>query len=89
MIRQPFETYCPTYDETPPAVALAHQLGRSCIVDVGDRVRDPMDGEWRTVTQIVDTTVYMEDGGCMGIEECAEATIALPSEDINDPVFSD
>ena len=52
---------------------------RETRVAVGDRVRDPMDnGRWRTVTRIEGTTVFMADGGCMGIDECRE--IRLPSE---------
>ena len=50
-------------------------------VAVGDRVRDPMDGRWRTVTRIEGETVYMADGGCMSADECGE--IRLPSEDLD------
>ena len=55
---------------------------RETRVAIGDRVRDPMDnGRWRTVTRIEGTTVYMADGGCMGIDECRE--IRLPSEKLD------
>ena len=47
-------------------------------VHVGDRVRDPLDGRWRAVKRVEGGTVYMTDGGCMGIDECRE--IRLPSE---------
>ena len=50
-------------------------------VHVGDRVRDPMDGRWRTVTRIEGDTVYMADGGCMSADECGD--IRLPSEDLD------
>ena len=50
-------------------------------VHVGDRVRDPMDGRWRTVTRIEGETVYMADGGCMSADECGD--IRLPSEDLD------
>ena len=49
-------------------------------VHVGDRVRDPLDGAWRTVARIERTTVYMADGGCMGLAECLKCEIRLPSE---------
>ncbi len=48
-------------------------------VHVGDRVRDPSDGRWRTVERIgVEGTVHMTDGGCMNADECYD--IRLPSE---------
>ena len=50
-------------------------------VAVGDRVRDPMDGRWRTVTRIEGETVYMADGGCMSADECGD--IRLPGEDLD------
>ncbi len=50
-------------------------------VHVGDRVRDPMDGRWRTVTRIEGDTVYLADGGCMSADECGE--IRLPGEDLD------
>jgi len=40
------------------------------IVEIGDTVIDPLDGERRVVRDIIGSTVYMEDGGCMGIDEC-------------------
>lgn len=55
-------------------------------VAVGDRVRDPMDGQWRTVARLPqgagDTTVHMTDGGVMCITECTD--IRLPSEPLDD-----
>lgn len=54
-------------------------------VEIGDRVRDPMDGRIRTVTNVVEGTVYMADGGVMGLDECTE--VYLPSEVIeSEPV---
>lgn len=44
-----------------------------------DRVRDPLDGELRTVQAVVGSTVYLEDGGIMGLDECEE--VYLPSEE--------
>ena len=44
----------------------------------GDWVRDPMDGELRQVDYIIDTTLYLTDGGVMGKEEVNE--VLLPSE---------
>lgn len=52
------------------------------IVRAGDRVRDQIDGRIRTVTG-VDTgngTVYMADGGVMGLDECQE--VYLPGEPV-------
>ena len=52
-------------------------------VAAGDRVRDPQDGRWRTVTHVdhAEGTVYMADGGCMSADECGD--IRLPSEDLD------
>ena len=47
-------------------------------IEPGDRVRDPLDGELRTVTRVDGDSIYMEDGGVMGRTECAG--ILLPSE---------
>lgn len=47
-------------------------------IEPGDRVRDPLDGELRTVTRVDGDSIYMEDGGVMGRRECAG--ILLPSE---------
>ena len=44
----------------------------------GDRVWDPMNQRRRTVSQIQDTTVFMEDGGVMGLDECTD--VLLPGE---------
>ena len=49
-------------------------------VHVGDRVRDPLDGRWRTVTSVNGESVHMADGGIMGINECTE--IRLPGDPI-------
>ena len=50
-------------------------------VAVGDRVRDPLDGQWRLVTGIDPCgTVTMADGGCMSITECEAAEKLLPGE---------
>ena len=50
------------------------------IIYPGDRVRDPLDGEYRTVSNVENMTVYMTDGGAMGLRECTD--ILLPSERI-------
>lgn len=47
-------------------------------IEPGDRVRDPLDGELRTVTRVDGDSIYMEDGGVMGRRECTG--ILLPSE---------
>lgn len=47
-------------------------------IEPGDRVRDPLDGELRTVTRVDGDSIHMEDGGVMGRRECAN--ILLPSE---------
>ena len=54
------------------------------LVAVGDRVRDPQDGAWREIVRIDDDegTVYMRDGGCMSVRECAAAEKRLPSESL-------
>ena len=51
-------------------------------VEVGDRVRDPLDGEWREVIRVdgSEKMAWMADGGVMSIDECTE--IATPSEDL-------
>lgn len=71
------------FDSTARRIPLpplsGRQEDRETRVAIGDRVRDPLDnGRWRTVTRIEGTTVYLADGGCMGIDECRE--IRLPSE---------
>ena len=49
------------------------------IVCSGDFVRDPLDdNRLREVDYIDGTTVYMTDGGFMGLDECNE--VYLPSE---------
>lgn len=47
-------------------------------IQPGDRVKDPLDGEWRTVSHVVDDSVFMQDGGVMGLQECR--AVLLPSE---------
>lgn len=47
-------------------------------IEPGDRVRDPLDGELRTVSRVQRTSVFMDDGGVMARDECAE--VLLPSE---------
>ena len=52
-------------------------------VSIGDAVLDPTDGTWRIVEGIDtfgDGSVYMKDGGVMGLEECVDSHILLPSE---------
>ena len=76
---------CPTC-EAPDAEAMGDRLPEhddedTYHVAVDDRVRDPMTGAWRTVARIEGTTVYMQDGGCMAVDECAD--IRLPSEDLD------
>lgn len=48
------------------------------LIEPGDRVRDPLDGELRTVSRVQRTSVFMEDGGVMARNECTE--VRLPSE---------
>ena len=50
------------------------------IVEIGDTVRDPLDGSWRTVSQIAGEWVFLADGGAMPLRECTD--ILLPSEPI-------
>ena len=53
-------------------------------VHVGDRVRDPLDGEWREVMSIDPCgTVNMRDGGVTGLAECERAEKRLPSESLD------
>ena len=49
-------------------------------VHVGDRVLDPLDGQWREVTKVTGLAVVFADGGTMGIREAQEADKRLPSE---------
>ena len=51
----------------------------------GDRVLDPMDGEWRTVRNVENAGVYTEDGGCMYIDDCRD--VLLPGEEAPDHVY--
>ena len=44
----------------------------------GDRIVDPMDGEIRTVDYVDGDTVYLSDGGAMGVNECE--SVMLESE---------
>ena len=53
-------------------------------VAVGDRVRDPLDGEWREIVRIDGLadggTCHLADGGCMSVDEAGAADKRLPSE---------
>ena len=57
-------------------IGFAAAKGRT--VCVGDTVVDPLDGARREVIRIEDETLFMADGGCMGINEVTE--IILESE---------
>ena len=48
------------------------------MIEADDRVIDPMDGSIRKVIAVQGETVFMADGGCMGLDECTE--VYLPSE---------
>lgn len=51
------------------------------IVESGDWVVDHMDDDrMRKVSHIQDTSVYMEDGGVMGLEEIGRDDVFLPGE---------
>ena len=56
-------------------------------VAVGDRVRDPLDGEWREIVRIDGLadggTCHMADGGCMSVDEAGAADKRLPSEGLS------
>ena len=52
-------------------------------VKPGDRVRDPWDGRWRTVTEVTHEGVMLADGGVMSAAECTE--VILPGEPIPVP----
>ena len=54
-------------------------------VHTGDRVRDPLDGAWRTVTRLdlAENTAHMADGGCMSIDEAGACEKRLPSEPLS------
>ena len=52
-------------------------------IEIGDRVRDPLDGQWRCITRIDGNTVYMDDGGVMSRRECTD--VLLPGESEPDP----
>ena len=49
-------------------------------IEPGDKVRDPLDDQWRTVARIDGRAVYMKDGGVMDLDECT--VVRLPSEPI-------
>ena len=55
-------------------------------VQVGDHVRDSVDGTWRRVVRIDGLadggTAHLADGGCMSLDECAVAEKRLPSEEL-------
>ena len=48
------------------------------LIEPGDRVQDPLDGEPRTVSRVEGSSVFMADGGVMDRSECTE--VLLPSE---------
>ena len=48
------------------------------LVSEGDRVFDPLDKRWRTVSRVDEEQVFMTDGGVMGVGECKE--VRLPGE---------
>jgi hypothetical protein len=50
------------------------------IVEPGDRVIDPLDGEIREVSYIFLEDVYMTDGGVMGLSEITHENLFLPGE---------
>ena len=54
--------------------------GGVLVLDEGDRVRDPLDGEWHTVRHRSGDEVVMTDGGVMSLQECIAAEKLLPSE---------
>ena len=54
-------------------------------VHVGDRVLDPLDGQWREVTKVTGLAVVFADGCTMGIREAEEAEKRLPSEPLPQP----
>ncbi len=54
-------------------------------LQLDDRILDPIDGKWRTVQRVENTTVYMTDGGCMGTQECWD--VLLPGETPADHVY--
>ena len=49
-------------------------------VEPHDAVLDPLDGRWRIVVSVSNTTAHMADGGHMGVDECAATPMLLPSE---------
>ena len=70
-------SHSPTDDDSAGTVPRSE-----LIVAIGDRVLDPTDQQWRTVTCIEGESVFMEDGGVMGLDECRRTYILLPSEAI-------
>ena len=56
-------------------------------IEIGDRVLDKMDNEWRTIIEIHedgegDGEVFMADGGVMSVKECENSDILLPGEKV-------
>ena len=50
------------------------------VVFPGDKVRDPMDGITRTVLTVSSTTLLMDDGGLIGLDEITDSDVLLASE---------
>lgn len=48
-------------------------------IESGDTLVDPIDGEHRTVSHVWNDTIYLYDGGVMGMDEDFE--IRLPGEE--------
>lgn len=64
---------------------MEHAATETAPVQPDDRVLDPLNRQWRTVARLDGSTVYMTDGGCMGLDECLTAEIRLASESLEDP----
>ena len=47
-------------------------------LQIGDYVRDPLDGTLRKIIRIDGDTIHMADGGFMARSECTD--VLLPSE---------
>jgi len=58
-------------------------------ISPGDRVFDDIDREWRTVESVVESTVFLTDGGVMGIDECTEVRLASEPLDSVDSINKD
>lgn len=47
-------------------------------IDVGDYVVDKVDGNPHKVIRIEGSTIFIDDGGCLGVDDVAD--VLLPSE---------